>query len=361
MASKRYAFEPDYAVPPGNTLIELLDSLGINQAELARRTDRPKKTISGIVRGNVSITADTALQFEKVLGMPASFWLNLEYNYQESLARIKEKEELAGALEWVKQIPVKEMQRYGWIKETNKPIELAQELLSFFGVANVAAWENQWCSPEATYRKSPVFSLNPGSVAAWLRKGELGAQKIKTESFNKFNFLSALEAIRDLTVTTPEIFELQMVKLCADSGVALVFTKELSKCPVYGATRWLSPKKALIQMSLRYKFNDHFWFTFFHEAGHIIKHGKRDAFIDTKKINNDDKKEEEANKFARDYLIPPSEYKQFTALTPISEAKVRKFAEKIEIHPGIVVGRLQHDGHIPYSHLNRLKDKFRWA
>ena len=141
MASKRYAFEPDYAVPPGNTLIELLDSLGINQAELARRTDRPKKTISGIVRGNVSITADTALQFEKVLGMPASFWLNLEYNYQESLARIKEKEELAGALEWVKQIPVKEMQRYGWIKETNKPIELAQELLSFFGVANVAAWK----------------------------------------------------------------------------------------------------------------------------------------------------------------------------------------------------------------------------
>jgi len=363
MAKKTYKFEPDYAVPPGNTLLETLEHLNISQAEFAERTGRPKKTINGIIKGKIAITAETALQFEKVLGVPASFWLNLEFNYQEAKARLKEKEEIEKHRSWLERFPIKEMVNHGWIKECADEVEYSSEILSFFGVASPAAWHKHWYSPEAAYRKSKAFETYPEALAVWLRKGEIEAQKIQCTPFNRNEFKEVLKEIRSLTITSPEIFQPKMIELCNKAGVVLVFVKEIPKCPVSGAARWLSPNKALIQMSLRYKSDDHFWFTFFHEAGHILRHNKREIFIDTdEQIVN--KKEDEANQFARDFLIPKHEFERFLQLNPrcpISYKQVELFAKRIGIAPGIVVGRLQHDGEIPYTHLNRLKRKFEWA
>ena len=140
-----------------------------------------------------------------------------------------------------------------------------------------------------------------------------------------------------------------------------MFVRELPKSRAYGATRWLSPIKALLQLSLRYKTNDHLWFTFFHEAGHIVLHGKRETFLEGDRHSGSRTQEAEANQFACDLLIPPNDYEDLVQARPITADNVKRFAKGIGIAPGIVVGRLQHDGHLAYSELNGLKVRYEWA
>jgi HTH-type transcriptional regulator / antitoxin HigA len=354
---------PDYAVYPGETLRETLEGLNMTQAELAERTGRPKKTINEILQGKAAITADTALQFERVLGVPASFWNNLEKNYQEALARLREEEKLHSQKDWLNRFPVASMTKLGWIKKAATPALQLGEMLTFFGVADVAAWQRLWESPRAVYRRSPAWESSEYALAAWLRKGEVEAAKIPCAPYEARTFKTALEKIRSLTTETPVTFQPRMRELCASAGVALTFVSELSKTRVYGATRWLGAMKALIQLSLRGKSDDHFWFTFFHEAGHILLHGKRAAFVDFVPEKGDPvtvatDQEAEANVFARDFLIPPSAYRAFREEGKFGEAELRRFAKEIGIAPGIVAGRLQHEGAIPFNQANNLKRRF---
>jgi Zn-dependent peptidase ImmA (M78 family) len=122
----------------------------------------------------------------------------------------------------------------------------------------------------------------------------------------------------------------------------------------------LNSDLALIQLSLRYKWDDHFWFTFFHEAGHVLLHGKREVFLEESEAAPEQQKEDEANRFASEFLIPRATMRAFTTRTVYSYADVEAFAARIGIAPGIVVGQLQNRGQLPHSHLNRLKRKFVW-
>lgn len=352
-------YMPDYVSPPGETLLETIEALGMTQVELAERTGRPNKTISEIIKGKAAITPDTALQLEKVLGVPASFWTNRETQYRESLARQQEDARLQEQIEWLKTLPVSAMCKMGWIPCVKDKVQQLHEMLRFFGVASPEAWMGVWCSAQTDFRKSKAFESNPGAVAAWLRKGEIDAQAIQCQPYDPAAFAEALRSARALTVAPPEVFLPKLVDACAAAGVAVVFVPELPETRACGATRWLSSAKALIQLSLRYKTNDHLWFTFFHESGHIVKHGKRDIFIESKQTEG--VKEAEADQFSADFLIPRAKYESFVAGGPISEGRVREFAREVGIAPGIVVGRLQHDKKLPPSHLNNLKQRYVWV
>lgn len=361
--SKYYKYEPDYAVPPGETLLETIEQIGMSQAELAERTGRPKKTINEIINGKTAITSETARQLERVLGIPSSFWNNLERNYREKLAEIEESEKLVSHVEWLKEIPIKTMIEYGWIKGCNDKIEQLQEVLNYFGVATVEAWKEVWKKvlgdPKFAFRQSAAFTSETGAVAAWIRKGQLESQRIKCQPLKSSVFRKALEEIRGLTNDSPKVFMPKVTELCANAGVAVVFVPELPKSRVSGAAYWLNSEKAVIQLSSRYKTNDHFWFTFFHEAGHILQNIKKKMFLEY--VDDNQKDEEEANRFASETLIPSSLYKVFSKQSPFSAHTVEKFAQQLGIAPGIVVGRLQHDKLIPYSHLNSLKNYFEWS
>lgn len=194
-----------------------------------------------------------------------------------------------------------------------------------------------------------------------MRSGEIEAGRYNFKPFNKEAFQSALQEIRSLTIEPPEVFQEKIIEICSNCGVAVVSTPELPKTRVSGATRWVSADKALIQLSLRYKSDDHLWFSFFHEAGHIIKHGKKEIFIEGSSMDMLETKEEEADRFASDFLIPRAGYSQFIRDTPFSKSKIQSFASSIGIAPGIVVGRLQHDKLLPVTHCNELKKRFKWA
>ncbi len=226
-------------------------------------------------------------------------------------------------------------------------------MLRFFGVASPEQWATVWREHQVAYRQTKRFEACAESVSAWLRKGEIEARQIRCEPFNKEAFFKALDGIRDLTMEAPEIFQTRLVDMCASAGVAVVFVPELPKTEVYGATRWLG-NKALIQLSLRYKSNDHLWFIFFHEVGHIIKHGRKEIFIEGNGL--DSEKEEEANAFARDRLIPPAALRKFVqswdglSLAPILLSYFCANPQLASIFFGQSHLRLKYVHHLSYKH-----------
>jgi len=351
-------YTPDYAVPPGETILETIEALSMSQAELAERMGRPKKTINEIIKGKSALTPETALQLERVLGVPSNFWSNLERNYRQALASMRERKLLESDIPWLSEFPIRDLMKRGIVRKSTDKIEQLRDILSFFGVSSRESWERIWLEPEGAFRKSSAFSTSPGSVAAWLRMGEIKAQTIECAPYNREGFLSALDEIRYLTSEPPEEFQPRVVKLCAEAGVAVTFLPELPKIRASGYTRWLNPHKALIQLSWRYKTDDHLWFTFFHEAAHILLHGKREVFIEEKGIRNGGEKEDEANRFAANFLVPAQELRRFTRKGKKSKAAIKRFARELGVAPGIVVGRLQHESHLPYSHCNDLKRHF---
>lgn len=360
-------YHPSVVSPPGDSLLELLEDIGMSQAELARRMGRPTKTINEIIQGKAAITPETALQLERVLEVPASFWNRRERHYRESLARQEEDEALAGHLAWLENIPVRDIVALGWIEPFNDRVQQLREVLGFFGIASPDQWDGMLArKPAAAFRQSPAYRADPFAVTAWLREGERRAQRIDTAPFDEAGFRMALHAIRRLTTEPPYVFQPQLQAMCAEVGVAVVFVSQLPGTRASGATRWLTPDKALIQLSLRYKRNDYLWFTFFHEAAHILEHGKHDAFLeDTDEDAPATDKEAEANRLAADLLIPPGEWHAFIeqvhAVQPrVSKQMVREFAARIGIAPGIVVGRLHHEKEVPYTHFHELFVSLDW-
>jgi len=374
-AEQTYVYSPDYAVPPGDTLLEVMESLGITQAELAERTGRPTKTINEIIKGKAAITPETALQLERVMGVPASLWNNLEQNYRTALARAAERERLEGQIKRLEGIPVRPLVRMKWVEEHSDPVSQLQAILSFFGVASIEAWQDLWGGVKraTAFRQSLAYQSDYAVIAAWLRKGELDARTIQCQPFDPSRFRDTLEEARGLTAD-PRSIPGKLVTLCAAAGVAVTFVPELPKLRLWGATRWLTPDKALIQLSLRYKTDDHVWFTFFHEAGHVLLHGKRTVFVENTPVGvqptrdpqtgtpqGGDEEEAQANKFAADFLIPPDRYGEFVEAGSKSCVAIQAFAKDLGIASGIVVGRLQHDEVIPYNACNGLKARFRWV
>jgi addiction module HigA family antidote len=344
-------------VAPGETLAETLETLGMTQAELAERMGRPLKTINEIVAGKAAITSGTALQLEKVLSVPASFWTNHERIYRDTLARHRETDELEQQLGWLKTMPVKAMVRAGWIVAAAEPVAQLRIVLSFFGVAGVEEWRTLWESPEAIFRKSPALATNRPATAAWLRQGELEAQKVDCAPFNETRFTEALHQLRSFTAKDAEEFVPALHEQCAEAGVAVVIVASLPGVNAYGATRWLHSTKALIQLSSRGKTDGQLWFTFFHEAGHVLKHGKRAAFVEGRdpKAAARDPREAEADAFACQLLIPPAEYARFCLKADFSLAAIRRFASRIGVAPAVVAGRLQHERKMQIPRGNQLK------
>ena len=348
---------PDYAVPPGETLRDTIQAMGMSQADLSRRTGLSAKHINQIVQGTAPISPDTALALERVVGIPARFWNALEANYQARAIKLRERVVSDEDAIWLKKLPIKELIERGSLTETSSADELRDQVLAFFGVASRESWEAVWLSPQASFRQSPAFQADPAATAAWLRLGELEAVDLEVSEFDRGRFQEALAEIRSIMVEPAERFEPEMRRLCAESGVALVIVDEIKGSRANGAARWLSPTKALIQLSLRGRWEDMFWFTFFHEAGHILLHGKRSAFVDG--VGMDGADEVEADSFAARHLIPPAHEPELLRVRTLDEA--RRFAVRLGIPAAVVVGRLQRERLLPRGVGNRLRRRFQLA
>nr|WP_309690220.1 HigA family addiction module antitoxin [Armatimonas sp.] len=351
---------PDEVFPPGETLTEVLENAGMTQAGLAERSGLSQKHINEIIKGKAELSEETALKLERVLGISAGFWNRLESAYQEYLVRKRDAERLSQQLEWLSPFPLKEMQKWGFVPKCDSQIELAQVTLTFFGIASPEQYQRPTESSHVRFRRQTLYQTNVDAVAVWLRMSERIAEKIRCEPYSAEKLKETLPALRALTLLPPDEFQPKLIALSAQCGVAVAFVPELPGTCLYGAARWLTPTKALVAVSLRGKKDDLFWHTFFHEIGHIYLHGKRELFLDDDKGEGSEE-EDEADRFAQNLLIPAPQYRLFTTTRKEFYAEeIERFAAKIGIAPGIVVGRLQHDRLMSWKFNNSLKKTLKW-
>jgi addiction module HigA family antidote len=337
--------------PPGDTLLETIEYKGISQTDLAKRMGRPIKTINEIIQGKAAITPETAIQLERALDIPAEFWMERERNYRLELAEIEDAEQLIQQKDWLKNFPIKQMMDFGWIAPKSKEIvDLMDVLLKFFGVAGKDAFYEATCFAyieESAFRLTNQDKKNPYALAAWLKQGEKQADQLQVEKFDKNLLKANLEKIKDVMVAHQEDFFFQLQRLCAEAGVKVVHTPGLPNSKVHGSTRWVNDTP-LIQLSNQFKRNDIFWFTFFHEAGHILKHGKKELFVEGIKYSEGGSiKEKEADQFAIEFVFSDKEEKEFKMLAKrrgLTVDLIYSFAKEIQTHPAIIVGRLEHNG-----------------
>jgi addiction module HigA family antidote len=358
----KFAYNPDYCIHPGEYLEEVLESRNIKKKEIAERLAVTDKTISLLINGKAYIDPELAIKLENVLGISANIWNGMSSDYRLFEAKAQEQKELTVGIEWLNKFPVKDLIKNGFLEASKNKEILLKKIYAFFGVSNQKSWEVHYGNvlKSVCCKKTVAFEEDRYHTIAWLRAGEKRAEDIQTAVYNKEKFRNALDEIRLLTTGRIEDTSKKMLELCAQSGVALTFVPEFDKTHIWGITRWLSPEKALIIMSLRGKHNDFFWFTFFHESGHVLLHGKKDIFIDRKEtdISNE---ENEANIFAQDILIPRSEYNQFLATGYFDALSIKRFADKLKVHQAIVAGRLVHDGKISFVFASRFRDTFEFT
>jgi len=359
------AFIQEHATPPGDTLKEQLESHAMTQLELANRTGLDKKTINLIIGHNAPLTQETALALEKVFGLKARVWTNLETQYQERLLREAEHAGASVHADWARKFPYAQMATLGWVPKVSDAAKKAVNLIRFFGVSDPDCWKKVYVDKDLglAFRRSPKTSNKAEVISAWLRKGELKSRDIVVPEYDASKFRDALDEIRTLTHEEPEVFIPKIEQLCAAAGVVYVFVSQLPSLGISGIMRWIG-KRPIIQQCLRFKTNDQFWFTFFHEAAHVLQARKKLIFMEGQGLNSEEKKwEDDADRFAGELLIPEAKYQRFIGQhDKISKSAIRSFAIDIDLHPGVVAGRVMHDGLLSYSHpAGKLKATFDWC
>lgn len=345
----------EYIIPPGETIKELLESRNITQLDLSLKTGINKKTINEIINGKAPISISTAQKLEYVFNIPASFWNNLERNYRETLERKKDFDSILEEEKYLEKIPYLEMSKRGWdfITKTRDSFEKVKNLRKFFSVASLNFDTD--LKRKMAFRKSTNNNFSFESLYCWIRYGEIQANKEDCEKFD----------LEKLKLYVPEIKKLanksfleqydKIKKILNKCGIVLIFEPHLPNTYINGVTYKLNGEKGIIMISDRGKKDDILWFTLFHEIGHLLKHGKKEIFIDMENGENS-LIETEADNFAKNSLIPYAEYQTFKK-SLINEKNIIEFSKKINVTPGIVVGRLQKDGIIGWNQFNNLIER----
>jgi Zn-dependent peptidase ImmA (M78 family)/plasmid maintenance system antidote protein VapI len=350
-------FQPNWASAPGDTIADILRERNISEDEFAHSIEYTNEEVKNLLEGRTTITLATARHLEEVLGASVEFWMARDFQYWQDIAKFNVTDE-----QWVNEFPLDDMIKFGWIQPVFSLEDKVDACLRFFDVPSIRAWSETYAGimQQVAFKKSEAFESRPASVAAWLRQSEIEASRIDCRSWDAKKFEESLSKIRALTrEKNPAKFIPELMKHCAESGVAIVIVRTPRGCPASGATKFLSKDKALLILSFRHLTDDHFWFAFFHEAGHLLLHGYKDLFLEDVDSTSTIE-EEEANEFAENILVP-AEFKPELLRIRNNAREVIRFALKLGVSPGIIVGQLHHFGIIPYNQLSRLQRRYKWG
>ena len=351
-------FRPDWTSPPGSTIRSILRERELSKVDLSERIGLRGDDLEHLLEGRLTISIKLARKLAEFLGASVEFWVSRDFQYQKDVARLREADE-----QWLSELPIDDMITFGWFEPPLRPQHKLSACLEFFGVPNVSEWNRtyQKMQPQIAFRTSPKIASNPAAVAAWLRKGEIEATMMDCIPWNPVTLRQNISSIRALTRRKdPRLFLPALKRYCAASGVAIAIVRTPRGCPASGAVRFLNPQQALVQMSFRYLSDDHFWFTLFHEIGHLLLHEPAEILLESPDDDSPTtQKEKEANEFAANILVP-IEHKKFMMGLGTNPHDLIRFARRIGISPGIVVGQLQHLGIFRYGQMNSLKRRYTW-
>lgn len=349
-------FLPQWTSPPGDTIADVMAARQLSRSDLARLLDEPRPVVDGLLDGREAITLRIARRLQETIGGSAAFWMTRDRQYRDDVARLRDE-----WMPWLSELPLADMQRFGWVQANSREGFDVETLLRYFAVPSVSVWRERYARVlrDAAFRTSPTFESKPSAVAAWFRQGERIAETVDCDPWDAEALRQTLIEVRTLTrVRDPERFLPALQAAMARCGVAVVVLPSPAGCRASGAVRWLSDTKALILLSARHLSDDHFWFTFFHECGHLLLHRETRVFLDEGE-EAETAMETEANQFAVNALIPSSYWNALARVRLETRAVVR-LATEIGIAPGIVVAQLQRMERLPKDHLNRLKRRYAW-
>jgi len=350
---------PAEVFAPGEFLKEELDARDWSQIELAEILGRPARVVSEIISGKRAITPETAKGLAAALGTSAELWMNLETAYQLSKAKIEDSEVSRRAKLYGK-FPVKEMLKRGWIETSNNLDVLEKRFLDFFGLKSLdepVGAINHAAKKTSYEGSSPIqraWLYRARQIAKIVSVGKFSAEKLK-------EVVGELQGRREFTDAVREV-----PAILAKAGIRFVIVEPLPGSKMDGACFWLDGKHPVIAMSLRYDRIDNFWHVLFHEMDHLAHgEGKDEPIVDEidpgKAWNDLPKIEQRANESAAAHCIDQDELSGFIArVNPVySETQIVGFARRLQIHPGLVVGQLQHRGLIPWSFHKKFLEKVR--
>lgn len=360
-------------VPPGEFIEDELEARTWSQQDLADILRRPARLVSELVNGKRGITVETARGLARAFGTSVELWLNLQRDYDIAASQPRDPSAAAEEVAVERRarlfslLPIRDMARRGWIADT-KDIGRLEADVCRFAACNDAS-ELDRCMPHAA-RKSGPNDLSPQQRAWLLRARQLAQIPVP----GRFGQTSAADALKDLRSLLPSGEEIRHVpRVLGEHGIRLVIVEGIPGGKIDGACFWLDNLSPVIAMSLRFDRIDNFWFTLAHEIDHI-KHneGQGDVYIvdedvgvnpdaqDASAATADDDMEARANTNAAAYLVNPGELSNFIARVQpyFSEDRIRGFARRIGVHPGIVVGQLHNHG-MPQANLRKLLEKVR--
>lgn len=337
------------AVPPGETIKEQLENRRMTQKEFAERMGLTQKHVSQLINGEVQLTQNVANKLNYVLGLPASFWNRLESTYREQLELAKTENEMDNDKTIASQLPYADCASLGWFPKTRSKTEKVHNLRRFFKVTSLAAILKSK-SVNIAFRKLTDNISADGPSLMWVQRIKNASEDIQAGDINISKLKEMVPEIRLMTNEDPSDFYERLVDMLASCGIKLVLEKSPKGSFLHGAT-FLFRKSIILGITDRGKDADRFWFSLFHEIGHILL-----GHIDNDQITDEDEKE--ADLFARDILVPSESYNDFVNNKEIKKVSVITFADSIDISPGIVVGRLQTDGYLKFNQLNELKSKY---
>lgn len=359
MTLQANSFWPSWVSPPGDTIGDILNERKMSIRDFAVLADLDITEATNLLSGKTVITSSIEKKLSSVLGSTPSFWNAREKNFREDIKRLFENQESEG---WWNTIPWADMRKFGWLPALSKTSFKLVEGLRFFDVSSIDAWTARYSTPTnmAAFRKSNSFSSETGATAAWLRHGEIEAQRICCGPWNKNKFEQSLSFIRPLTIEKdPKIFLPKLKKICAENGVAVVITRSPSGCRASGATRFFGTNKAILQLSFRFLSDDQFWFTFFHEAAHLILHSSEKIFLEEKEMAST-VEEAEADEYSSNFLIPHTFRAQLTSIKN-NPRKILRLAQDLGISAGIIIGQMQYMNLIPYNYFSKMKIRYKWS
>ncbi|MGW4461872.1 ImmA/IrrE family metallo-endopeptidase [Micromonospora sp. NPDC004704] len=352
-------FTPRWASSPGATLGDILEERRITVAQLATVMNLPRRTVEELLHGKQVITVDLADKLAENVGATSDFWLAREAQYREDLRR-------AEADKWAEGLPVRQMAAMSWIPKPSDWKERLRSCMQFFQLVNVGDWStiSRPIIQSSYFRSSASSEADPNTVLAWLRQGEIATADQEVARWDPEAFDGALRKARALTrEKDPSKFLPVLTELCMGSGVRFAIVRAPHGCPVSGVARFINGTSPMIVLSARHLSDDQLWFTFFHEAGHLILHDTGNVYLDDDlQLDGgvaDSADEVEANDFAERLLVPHDH--GIKASRWLSHRDVIRKAQELGIGPGVLVGQLQHQGIIGFDTLNRLKRRYRWV
>ncbi len=349
------------AFHPGYYIADIIEDMEISQVEFATRMGTTAKTLSQLINGQANISNDLAKKLSVMLGTSVEVWQNLQNTYDQKLIEIRKAKDFDEQAELAKEIDYKYFIEVVGLPIARSINDKVVNLCEFFKVADLRIM----LQPDflVNFRSSSSCNSKKNIInsRAWIQTAMNISRSIETKPYNANILKSYLPELRSMTVKKPEEFLPRMREIFAECGVAFVLLPHLKNSGVNGAVKWVTEDRVILAMNNRGLDADKFWFSLFHEIKHVLQQKIKTVFISSSieemmDINN--KLEIEADVFASNYLIPSADYRRLAPSKYISDEDIVEFAKTIGIHPGIVAGRLQHEGVIAKNRCSKLKEKY---